>query len=1188
MYLKKLEMQGFKSFPEYTLIEFDVGMTAVVGPNGSGKSNVTDAVRWVLGEQSVKSLRGGKMEDVIFNGTQSRKAMNYAEVSMTLDNSDHYLDVEYDELQITRRLYRSGESEYQINHVNCRLKDIVGLFLDTGLGKDGYSIIGQGRVDEILSVKSEDRRRVIEEASGIVKYKVRKEEAERKLNSTEQNLVRIDDILNELSERVGPLKEQAEKAIKYHKTYDELKEKDVSLLVHKIKSCNEAMGGQGDLKEQLEKDLEFNENRYLEIRNSNREFSDQAEKLDVLYEDKRQELSDITEEMHDVNSDIKLNKDRLLQTNLRLESFDEEEIKIKEELERLKNEIGENNKKADSLLLKANEFQKKAEGLSEQKDSLLIDFNNSSSSQDKIRQDIDSKTTELISLKEQVSSFESKKSLLDEKIKDLASQRNSMVLALNEAETEIKDADKKFREMIESEGAVTSDIAERTEKLSELKKKDSKLLSSYEDDNRNYLGLVSKIKALTELEKRKEGYQDAVRRLLLYADEMPSVKSNIVGVLGDLISVDAEYEIAIETALAASIHNIVTKTEKQASDLINVLKEKHFGRVTFLPIENIKPRRIDDDFFETARSQIGFIGIASDLVKRDSEIDDIVENLLGKIIICDTLENARKIASKIKHSNKVITLQGDSVNQGGSLTGGSVRKDAGGLLGRGREIDELNIKAEKLNQKLSVCEAERQEIDESVHEIEKELAQLDEQLKYFSIERAKAETNYQNLKAKISETKNSIEQIDKSTSELSKEKIVSEDDLEELNLVIGETEDSITDLRENILKSDSDNKSFREKLDSVRDELNAAISDAEKVIAERNGLLNVKEVLLRQKESLESSYDQKKKDQQVDIESKAEIEKRIKDLEADYTKLSADVKVKEKEIAEVNEKKNAIDKELSGFVNKLTDCNDTINSIKNQLNTLVNKSERYIEEIDNCKNRLWEDYETTFDNALPNVIEINNQNDVSREISKLKAEIKNIGLVNPDAVEEYREVSERFEFLTNQRNDIVKAKTDLEKVIAELIEEMKLKFTEQFNIINENFKVVFEDLFNGGAAEIVLENADDVLNCAIEIKAQPPGKKLQSLSLLSGGEKCLTAIALLFAILQLRPSPFVILDEVEAALDDVNISRFTDFMHRYTAKSQFVIVTHRKGTMEACDRMYGVTMQERGISKILSMRLGDA
>lgn len=1187
MYLKKLEMQGFKSFPEYTLIEFDRGMTAVVGPNGSGKSNVTDAVRWVLGEQSVKSLRGGKMEDVIFNGTSVKKAMNYAEVTMTLDNSDKYINTDYDEIEITRRLYRSGESEYQINKVNCRLKDIVNLFLDTGLGKDGYSIVGQGRVDEILSPKSEDRRRVIEEAAGITKFKARKEEAERKLASTEQNLLRIDDRINELAERLGPLKEQADKAVEYHRAYDLLKTTDISLLIRRINDANEAMGDYASVLAQVQDEIKTQEDRYLELRNSNSDLNNESERLDELIEQKRQELSDLTEEMHDLSSEIKVDEERVASIKGRIEQTAQAENDINEDIVRLENEYKARLEKADRLLDSANEEKKKAEALDKEREELLGSFKDSERNLDNLRKMIEQKTSQINESQGKINTAQGQITSLSDRIKELTDSRESSRKIKEELDVSIANAEKLWKEMMEKEGEVTSDIHTRQDALSELKKEEDKLLSEHESLTRTFLQEKTRLKTLKDLESRKEGYQESVRRLLTYADANPSVKNKMTGVIGDLISTDKKYNTAIETALGNSIHNIVTKTEQDAADLISVLKENKLGRVTFLPIENIKDRPIDKKVLSDASHQKGFIDVASNLVENDISLDDIVSNLLGRIIICEDLDCGRKIARSIGHQVKIITLDGDAINAGGSLTGGSVRRDAAGILGRSGEIKELEASLVKKDQELGVLEARRQDVDSDLGDLEKELAQLDEQLKYYSVERAKAESEYKNLGIRRQELLDSVNEAEKQLHQISVDKLRLEDDIAEYTQIIKEIDREISEYKESVDRSDNESKNFSEKLEDLREKISACKTASERILAERNGVLDlashIKDELNMRKKSLQESKDSRQSDSSM---LKAIIEG-IEGKKAVKIKQQDGFESMSEQIKSLNEQKAEIDAKLKGFFEKSAEVNDILTRLRQKENGIITRNEKHINDIDVSKNRLWEDYEVTYDMVKDNYEPAPNINEASKLIASLRSKIKSLGPVNLNSIEEHRDVAEKYEFISKQRQDVYDAKVNLEKVIADLVTQMKEQFITNFTKINENFKNVYSDLFNGGSAEILLSDKDDVLNSAIEIKAQPPGKKLQSLSLCSGGEKCLTAIALLFAILQLRPSPFVILDEVEAALDEVNVSTFANFVRRYSARSQFVVVTHRKGTMEACDRMYGVTMAERGISKILSMRIGD-
>ncbi|MBR3532895.1 MAG: chromosome segregation protein SMC [Clostridiales bacterium] len=1187
MYLKKLELQGFKSFPEYTLIEFDRGMTAVVGPNGSGKSNVTDAVRWVLGEQSVKSLRGGKMEDVIFNGTSVKKAMNYAEVTMTLDNSDKYVDTEYTELEITRRLYRSGESEYQINKVNCRLKDITNLFFDTGLGKDGYSIVGQGRVDEILSPKSEDRRRVIEEAAGITKYKARKDEAERKLASTEQNLLRIDDRLNSLAERVGPLKEQSEKAAEYHRSYELLKQTDMGLLVRRINDANQAMGDYVNVLAQVKEEIKTQEDRYLELRNSNSELTTRSEQLDEEIENKRQELSDLTEIMHELSSEIKVDEQKVASIKAKIELEASAGNEINEDIARLTNEYKGRLKKADELLDRANEQKDRTESLENEREKLIASFKDSEKSLEELRQVIEEKNSQINDAQGKINTAQGQITTLVDRIKELTENRKASKSIKEELDQKITEAEKLWRQMMEKEGEVTSDIQTRQDKLTDVRKEESELLDKHETLTRTFLQDRSKLQTLKDLESRKAGYQESVGRLMDYADKDPKVKKMITGIIGDLISVDSKYTTAVEIALGSAIHNVVTPKEQDAADLIRILKDNRMGRVTFLPIENIRGRDIDSRLLQSASREAGFIDVASNLVKNDKKLDDIVSNLLGRIIICEDMDSARSIARAVSHQVKIITLEGDSINAGGSLTGGSVRKDSVGVLGRADHIKQLEKSIIKTEQELGVLEAQRQEVDSKIGDIEKELGQLDVQLKYFSVERAKAEAEYRNLGERRKELDESVTEGEKQLHEISSEKLRLEDDIAEYTQIIKEINNEITDVRENIGISDKQSKEFNDELDRLRDRISESKTTSEKILAERNGVLNlashIKEELESRKKNLEDSLEQRKADaEELDAIITGMESKRLKGgaHHKQFEELSGVIKT-------LSSEKEEIDGSLKGFFEKQSEVNDILTRLREKENGIISKNEKHINDIDMSKNRLWEDYEVTYDNIKDSVTPAPNINEAVKTVTSLKNKIKALGPVNLNSIEEYREVSSNYEFISSQRDDIMKAKTDLEKVISDLLSEMKEQFIKNFTTINENFKTVFTDLFNGGSAEILLSDADDVLNCAIEIKAQPPGKKLQSLTLLSGGERCLTAIALLFAILQLRPSPFVILDEVEAALDDVNVSRFTDFVRRYTVKSQFILVTHRKGTMEACDRMYGVTMAERGISKILSMRIGD-
>ena len=1187
MYLKKLELQGFKSFPEYTCIEFDKGLTAVVGPNGSGKSNVTDAVRWVLGEQSVRQLRGGKMEDVIFNGTSSRKPMNYAEVTITFDNADRFVDYDFPEICITRRLYRSGESEYQINKVNCRLKDITGLFLDTGLGKDGYSIVGQGRVDEILSNKSEDRRRVMEEASGIVKYKVRKEEAERKLNSTEQNLLRINDILNELEERKGPLEEQAGKAKQYNAAYEEMKDLETSLLVYRIAEAEKAMGDSASLKDTLEAEIKEQQDKFIELRKTNQEVINRSEELDDKIEDERQVLSDLTEKEHELITEKKVSAERLKQTEDQLATYESDKAVMTSRIEQLQSDLKEKKEHAAELLKEANDARAESEKIALEKEAAQKQYEEQNKDMDKVSAGVKAKTDELYETRRRIDELKVQISSVDDRVKELAEERLAAIESGKEFEKHLKEADDKWREMKLKTAEVKSDIEERNKKLEKAHGKQVELNQFFDKYNRELSAEEARLKTLKDLERLKEGYQESVRKLSDEAAANKHVKSLIVGIIGDLIESDAKYATAIETALGTAINNVVTKSEADAAELIDVLKTKHLGRVTFLPIENIKARPIDDKVKDQASRIKGYIGIASDLVKCDRNLTNIISNLLGRIIVADNLDNARKIAYETGRSVKVMTLEGDSVNPGGSLTGGSLRKNerGGSILGRQKEIEKITSNVAAIEEKLSDSEERRQEIDDEIGTLDRELAQLAEQLKFFQLEEVKAEGDYRNTENRAEENKKAVEKCEKDSLEISGNKLRMTEDMEELEAIEKEIESDLEEYKDSVAEIEERSKAFAEKTQELTDRLSAAVALSERKITERNGCIDLAEHIKGQIEEVKTSI--KTGDDEVkEINKRAgEITREIEVCDKEIDETTALEKVSEEKIAKLNAERSKLASEMTTFADRLSQASSAISTLEQKLNSHVAKYEKYIYEIDGDKNKLWEDYSVTYDNIKDSVKPVEKPGEQGKRIAALKNTIRQLGTVNLNALEEYRELSERLDFMNGQKDDIEAAKKDLENVIAELTESMKTEFTEHFKTINENFKRVFTDLFGGGTAEIILDDETDVLGCNIDIKAQPPGKKLQTLSLLSGGERCLTAIGLLFAILELRPSPFVILDEVEAALDDVNISRFTDFVRRHSEKSQFILVTHRKGTMEACDQMYGVTMAERGVSKILSMEL---
>ena len=1187
MHLKKLEIQGFKSFPEYTLIEFDKGMTAIVGPNGSGKSNVTDAIRWVLGEQSVKTLRGSKMEDVIFNGTQSRRAMNFAEVSMTLDNSDGKLPVEYYEVQVTRRLYRSGESEYQINHVNCRMKDIQQLFMDTGLGKDGYSIIGQGRVDDILSTKSEDRRKVLEEASGIVKFKTRKEESERKLNASEQNLVRINDILEELSNQLTPLSEQAEKARKYHEYYDEWKKDDIAVILHLIDRNQSFLDASSEERKALSDAVSEQETLLMKIRTENRTLTERSAFLEEELENKRQERSDLTEKIHEINNQMVVLKERHDQLLLRIKAAEGTDDAHASEIARLDEEIAKHKANRSKMEQEKENLSNELTALENSQKALLDQMTGAQSKQSELRKKIEQLNQELYEAKDTVTHLSSDMMVKEARIKSLSEDRMLMISERDEALKSRNQADADLKKALTDVGELASALSEKQMEVSAKRKEADDFAAELETKRRLLSNCEFSIKTLENLEKSREGYQESVRRLLSSTDSIPDLSKRVIGVLGELLKVNQEYETAIEIALGQAVHNVVTQNDRDASMLIDHLKQNRLGRVTFLPIDSIRPRSLEADYLREAKNSIGYIGLASELVETRSELRDIVENLLGRIVVVDTLDHGIAMAKRAKYAYRVVSLAGDVVNPGGSLTGGSINKKGANLLGRARELDDFRKKYTSLEREIGKMEAQKQDFDIAIKDLAREQMHLEEQMQALTHNRIRVESAFQAAEDDYKRTLDRIASVEKELETVSASKLSSTSDLEEANQVIIEREDEIEEMKERLSSTADTFEKDQESLDKMRGQIGDLRVRLEKVqgtISTSSEMINMFE---RDKQKSHDDLQRIKDECEQSRNAAEEIKKQFEEMTNFKSGLKEEDEKFEEAIREIVKEKAELDGKLAGFIENVSEVTSKLSALQTEQTKLESKLERYELEVDECKNRLWENHELTYDTAAEFRKEIENLTATQKRVNELKNKIKAIGPVNINAIEEYQKISERYEFMCAQRDDIEKAKADLNKVISDLIAEMQQQFMSHFSQINENFKTVFADLFNGGTAEILLEDQEDVLNCGIDIKAQPPGKKLQSLSLLSGGERCLTAIALLFAILQLRPSPFCVLDEVEAALDDANVNRFTDFVRRYCVRSQFILVTHRKGTMEACDRMYGVTMQERGISKILSMRLSE-
>ncbi|NCA98298.1 MAG: chromosome segregation protein SMC [Clostridia bacterium] len=1185
MHLKTLEIQGFKSFPERTVIDFHPGVTAIVGPNGSGKSNVTDAIRWVLGEQSVKTLRGARMEDVIFTGTQSRRAMSYAEVSITFDNSDRALPVEYTELCVTRRLYRSGDSEYLLNQTTVRLKDITTLFMDTGLGRDGYSIVGQGRVDDILSHRSEDRRRIFEEASGIVKFKARKEESERKLLQTEQNLVRINDIIQELSERIEPLSQQAETARQFLRLSDELKTQEIALILDSIDQHEQNSAQAREEKLLLENDWMIEQDKLVTLRDEHRAATESIRAIEQQIEACRDQFNQKNSLMGLLSSQKAANAERADQLAKRIAQSGSLHQDLKNQIEILQADLAARTKKSDTLLRQQDHFSRQLESAEEAMQAILAQLSSSEQQVESLKNELEAKTEAIYEQKNRAGQLKGQLPMVENRRKTISSDLQAQVSDSDRIHLQIEDVTESYHRVVSAlkdeettKVTIQQGIESARAQLSRAHTQTESLRQSQRNDQ-------YRLQTLVELEKNHEGYADSVRRIMNQAEENPDFGRGIVGTLGELISVQPDLELALETALGPAVSNIVTDTEVTASRLITYLKDNRAGRATFLPMATIRGRRLDGATFSQLKTMPGFIGLASDLVQADATLRDILESLLGRIVIARQLSEATAMARKVQYSCRVVTLDGDVVNPGGSMTGGFNRRGSSGILGRAREIETIKNRLEQIDANIHASAQIEEEQDAVLKDLARQLSAVEHQLLQLSHQKIRDEAQLNSLNEQKQQSGTLRQRLEAEQDALGKQAQGLMRQISELEQVISKEEQEVTVIRQKINQHEGASKAEQQRRDDLREEL----SDLKVSLHSITESLQASSEILDRIEKERLSIEERQIRGHAEVaEHTTEIERltsEIQSLDQQITATHQESLALSEQVRQLNIQREALETSQARFFDTLEAQSARISSLQAEIAKTQARVERLEQTGDEARNRLWETYELTVQTAQAWRQPVENRSEASKTIATLKAGIKALGPVYLASIDEYQSVHERFEFMVQQQDDIESSRQKLQSVIAELTEAMRQQFAQHFHLINENFKVVFSELFGGGMAEVQLENPDDVLSSGIEIKAQPPGKKLQSLLLLSGGERCLTAIALLFAILKLRPTPFCVLDEVEAALDDANVVRFSEYIRRYAEESQFILVTHRKGTMESADRLYGVTMQERGISRILSMQL---
>ncbi len=1181
MYLKSIEVQGFKSFANKIRFEFHNGITGIVGPNGSGKSNVADAVRWVLGEQRIKQLRGASMQDVIFSGTELRKPLGYAYVAITLDNSDHQLPVDYDEVTVARKIYRSGESEYLMNGNICRLKDVNELFYDTGIGKEGYSIIGQGQIDRILSGKPEERRELFDEAAGIVKFKKRKAAAVKQLEDEKQNLTRVNDILSELEKQVGPLEKQSEKAHEYLKKKEELKRLDVN---HFLLESDRKTGVLKDTKDKLKivnDDLSNHKTQLESIRVEYDRISEDLSDLEEELEKARGELSNAGSARTRLEGQIAVFNEQINSASVSIEHFTKRIDDLKQSLEEKKQEkAGIDNGKAgiDDVLKEAQESRDRERAL----------LNEIQERIESINQSIEDDKNNIIQLLNERTTVRSSKERYDTMLEQSQVRRaelNSRFLQARTDEEEQQNIIESLRNEFEEINRRIKDLDYQREKkeerageihdeLSEMDRKLQQVQVAYHQDK-------TKLESISNLTERYEGYGGAIRKVM----EKKAEDKAVIGVVADIIRVEKKYETAIETALGGNIQNIVTKDEACAKRMIRFLKDNRLGRATFLPLTSIEhPQK-----FKTPEvlNERGVVGMADEIVDTDPEYINVAKSMLGRIVVVDNMDNALLIARKYDYGIRMVTIEGELLVPGGAISGGAFKNNSN-LLGRRREMDELE---KKVKEALGLINS-----------------YMD------GIEKLKTERNRLRVEIEDTKVKSQNEFIRLNTANLNLQKAQEKIDattrgVDDLNREQGEIEQQVRDIKEKQTEIAETLKSFAGSEKEMNERIEAAqLKLDEERDKETAQAMTVTDCEVRLEKLLQQQQYEAQNVARIDGEIER-IEKELADAESSISENTSAIKQKEEDIEqikqtiaasytaeedsrnrlkELQEKKEALGDKQKGFFTQREELSDKINGLDKDAFRLNSQLDKLNDELNGLTEYMWNEYELTLEDAAALKDEaLNDLVFIKRSIAEVKDAIKRLGDVNVNAIEDYKAVMERYTFLKGQHDDLIEAEKELNGIINELDQAMRRQFADKFDEIKNEFDKVFKELFGGGKGTLELMEDEDILEAGIRIIAQPPGKKLQNMMQLSGGEKALAAIALLFAIQNLKPSPFCLLDEIEAALDESNVGRYANYLHKLTAHTQFIVITHRRGTMEKADRLYGITMQEKGVSTLVSVNLID-
>ena len=1182
MYLKALEIQGFKSFPDKTVLNFGEDITAIVGPNGSGKSNVSDAIRWVMGEQSSKSLRGAKMEDVIFGGTEKRSQMGFAQVTLVLDNTEHIFPrMEESEVAVTRRYYRSGESEYYINKQSVRLRDVNELFMDTGMGREGYSIVGQGKIDEILSVKSADRREIFEEAAGISKFRHRKEETERKLERTEENLVRINDKIAELELQVGPLRSQAEKAKKYLILRDELRTLEISVWLEnldKIKTDSIKLNTDYALAQQ---ELERANAALDELYAASEQFAEKAHANDMEQERLRTECAELDAKRNEEDAAVAVLRTGIEHNRASIERVENDLRDQSGRAESLTAQIAAKHARIEELAAQAAELEEELRAFLAQAEELARTAGEAGSEVEALRAKEALAASDAADCRADVSAINAGLAELAERRAALEAESESVDGQLTEKRRAASASRRALEEAQEEADAVRNIISGHTLKMEGRVKREETARQKSIDLTMEKNNLDSRIHLLSEMEKEYEGFNKAVR-LIMQAAEKNTLRG-VHGPVANLMTTDKRYTVAIEIALGAGMQNVVVDREEDAKSAINFLKQRDGGRATFLPLTAIRGDVLREAGVER---EYGYVGVASQLVQFDKRYTEIFNNLLGRTVVVEDMDCGIAIARKYSNRFRIVTLDGQVLNRGGSMTGGSVSRSAG-ILSRANELKELTARREALTEKLDAALREADEAKRDLNAAQYELDVAREQQRgaedavlRLTGEKKQYDMLLESLRARESDIAAELESITARTEELKKAAAAREEEIKkheaEAARCRAESEEKLAG--QNELQRDSAH---------LGDEIAARKSTLAGFTAERETTeraLGDLETLAQQMRGDEDGRRALIEDYRAKIKA---AEEEIAQHDAVTASLRADAEKRRAELAELAEAKLTLEGERSANDRRYRECNELLSQTQAAAGRLEQKRVTAAMEEKQILDKLWESYELSHSAAQEQRIELESVPKASRRINELKREINGLGNVNVGAIEEFDRVNTRYTYLTGQRDDVEKAKEELLGVIENITSEMTVIFKEQFALIRESFQETFLELFGGGKATLELEDENAVLDCGIEIKVQPPGKALKTLSLLSGGEKAFVAIALYFAILKVHPTPFCVMDEIEAALDEPNVIRVAHYMRRICDKTQFIVITHRRGTMEAADVLYGVTMQERGVSKVLTINMND-